>query len=693
MEPRDTVDIDRRTVPITKTEQVDHGLADPQRIVGRQALQVVGKQPVQAAVGRLIGEVAAQDRLAQGGVEEVPLRAGTALGHVRAQGPAHAGEGQIVPILAGDLRHEVAQIALPPARATQGDEVDEGLCPRQAVAAFSPVQQFAVDAGNIGRKLCRLGHLHGRHARGATEVGELALGALEFVGFEQVDLLQGQGEPERVAIGWAVVRQSFGQQGIEHPRVEVAVVALTVEALGDGSGLVPRDRRHGQCAATRTPQKGLDCLSRDGGGDQARVGWPELGQPGQVPGTGGWFKLVQCVNEQHDPTAHSSPAEQGGERALDLVGGDQPRLAGVSLSRGPARGMHSPHGRSPSGRLRGAFGEGVGYAEMGGQFGDPTTQHAVYLAGLREDACRMGQQDDSAGSSLRVQGTVDGPEQGALAATGLAGDHQAPGRVRRRRGQSVFEHRSGDRRPFDIAPRAFSYEVGQRTGVRLLPGARGQTQVVGGLGIEVAPQVVRDHGVEFRQSDQGLRRRVPAQDVVADAVRQLTPDAFLEGAQFTRRGGRVLARFLGWKAGRNRGRHAGAVQSAEVEPAPSALIGILQHPVEDLQLRHAAAADLDRRGQSGRMRRGSDALRGRHPAIAVAEQGHDERLRALDLTQANLEHPQLARRLVGLVGILDALAKVDGIQVVTTFAELFRQLRESVSTQVVPFGVHVAEGR
>ena len=156
---------------------------------------MVCEQAVKTAPGGFVPEVSFQHRVAQDNMEEVPLCLGAALDHVGSQRAAHARKGEVVPIFPANPGHQHAQVALPPTCAAEGDQVRKRPCPRQPVQTLCTCKQLAIDTGDMGRELGGFGELERLHARGALEVGELALGAVKIVGLQQVHFLEGKGKP------------------------------------------------------------------------------------------------------------------------------------------------------------------------------------------------------------------------------------------------------------------------------------------------------------------------------------------------------------------------------------------------------------------------------------------------------------------------------------------------------------------
>ena len=148
------------------------------------------------------------------------------------------------------------------------------------------------------------------------------LGTGVVIGFQQVHLLQDQFQPERVAVGEGTVGlvsvQSFSEKKVEGAGVRLAVEALVIP-MGDLAGLLPR---HGRQRFHLDAGFFRQCFGfgpGNGGGDEAGVFRPELGQPGEIFGAGGALELVERVDEDNDAGALRSPAEEGGERLLDLL--------------------------------------------------------------------------------------------------------------------------------------------------------------------------------------------------------------------------------------------------------------------------------------------------------------------------------------------------------------------------------------
>jgi hypothetical protein len=117
---------------------------------------------------------------------------------------------------------------------------------------------------------------------------------------------------------------------------------------------------------------------------------------------------------------------------------------------------------------------------------------------------------------------------------------------------------------------------------------------------------------------------------------------------------------------------------------------LLEDTEFDLQCRDALVAHVD--VEAGLACRGLRTLARWHPAVAVAEQDDEERTAALDLAQADLEHADLARFLIGRVARIDAEAQIDRLEEMPPRPQPLLQLGEDEAAQAVTFRLHVAEG-
>ena len=137
--------------------------------------------------------------------------------------------------------------------------------------------------------------------------------------------------------------------------------------------------------------------------------------------------------------------------------------------------------------------------------------------------------------------------------------------------------------------------------------------------------------------------------------------------------------------GRDLRRHVGAVEGAEVKPTTPELIAVFQYAVKDLQFGHAPARDIYGFGKSRGACDGGDVYGGRNPAVTIPEEGHEKGPGSLDFIQAYLEHLHLACGLVSQVGVFDALAQVNGIEVMAAVAaQLFGKVWKRMIAKISP---------
>ena len=281
-------------------------------------------------------------------VGEIPPPVAAALDQLAAQAAAQRGELQRIPGQgrlarqqdSGCARQQVAEVGLPPPRPAQRHQAGEGPRPPGPIDLFGPFQQRAVERLQIGRQLGR--------PRQQQFVQVLA-GPVEVVGVQQVQLLHGQRQPQRVAVGRLAIGARAAQHARQHVGVDLAMVAPP-HVPADVCGLGSVQRRHGHGLDAGPPGERLGLRAGQPGGDETGVGRPGFGQPGLVAAARGGLELIQRIH-QHD---HAAPggraAQKRREGLLDLV-----HLAG----RGQRRAL----------------------AQGGRQLRDPTPQHGLHLAG------------------------------------------------------------------------------------------------------------------------------------------------------------------------------------------------------------------------------------------------------------------------------------------------------------------------
>ena len=278
---------------------------------------MVGEGGVEAAAEGLVGEVAAKNGGAGLGVDEVPLGVGAALDDVGAEAAAQCGEAQGVPRLAREPREEGLEVALAPAVAAQGNEIGEAAGEGFVVKLFGVRQHLAVEALDVrGESLGFVeDHLMELLLRRA---GVLAIGAGEVVGVEQIQLLDGQREPQRIACRRRPALGSLRDQDLDDLGVDGAVVAAA-DGDGDAFALVHGERRECGLLDAVAAGEGLGLGAWDGRGDEAGILGPELRQPGQVLGAHRRLELVEGIEQQHDAPSRRGPPEQAGEGRLHLL--------------------------------------------------------------------------------------------------------------------------------------------------------------------------------------------------------------------------------------------------------------------------------------------------------------------------------------------------------------------------------------
>ena len=675
--------IPRRPSRVTQPDQMHHRLRDAQRILLRQSVEVIGDEPVQTAALPGIGQVAHQDALPQLGVNRVPLCLGAALDQVRTERPAHPGEGQLVPGLSRNLRHQHAQVTLPPARPGQGDDAEQRIRPSLPVVPSGAVEQLAVHAGRIGRQGFGFAHLQRLDPFGAGQVGELSFRSRVVVGLQQVHLLQGQLQPEGIAAGEPAIRQGLAQEHLQRANVGLAVESLPVEVLGDLAHLRGGHRRHGLHLGAGSVGQRHRFRPGNRRGQEPGVVGPEPGQPGQVPGPGGALELVESVDEHDDSGALRGPSQERGECPLDFLraglreGGLQPALGDA----GPSRLIPALLGR-----------QRILDLEEAGQLVDPPAQEKVDAPRALVDSGGVGENEDVVPRGLLLlQGAVDPAEDAALARAGFPRDANAPRAPLRHGGERVLDQGIGHRLALDETTEAALDEVVQAAAVGLQPGPGGIAQPLPGLPIQVLPEIGLHLSGEILEIHHLALRGIPPGTVGPDAIGELVRDPLLQRLELAHplRRFRIFCKTV-VEALADGGGHAGVVQLTEVEPAAPALVGVLEHAVEDLQLGDALSDDAG--FESSGLRGGLHAFARGRPPVAVAQDADEEGPRAFDLIQAYLQHLQLALPLVPLLRGLDALAQVDRLQVVAALQQLLAQDVEGVDTQVVPLGVHVGKG-
>jgi hypothetical protein len=338
--------------------------------------------------------------------------------------------------------------------------------------------------------------------------------------FEQVEFVDGQRQPQRVATGRTAIGQAAAEECLQYAFIELAVIAVT-ERFDDppGGGFV----EWWQSFAGEAGRFGGFALgSGQCAGNQPQV----LRQPCRQPGEWGTAdELVEGVDQQDDATLRGGPPQQVVKGAAQFVGG-------------------------------GAFVDRFGDAERLCEFTDPAADHGIGLPGTRADAGGVHQQQRGvgrcAGAGRRnrwrrrflgrrlrwsrwrgaggTQPLRERGEQGALARAGFAGEAQrrsvGPGAQTEAFEPAEFGGSS------DEAAGAPVEEFLQGVAFAFLPGRRRGANALAGFQIEFAPEVVEDLCAEGFEAADGLA--VPLGVVGAQAVGEFFGEAGLEGEEFLR---------------------------------------------------------------------------------------------------------------------------------------------------------------
>ena len=263
-----------RARAVVGADQVDHRFGLVQRVFGRQGQQVGRNAGVQGGGVDPAVRHSRLDGLAHLAVEEVPLALRAPLDHVRPEYPPQGGEPEFVPRAGRELRHQQAQVRLAPAGAAEGCQVHERTGPGGAEQGPRAVQHPVIQRRNISRHAP--GGVDKQRLQAPGGIGdrrEVAFAAGEVVGVQQVQFLDGQLQPQRIARRRAVPRVAPLQQRVEDLPVQRAVVTKAYRP-GDLAGLGGRQRF--QRPGRRTGA-GLERLRGPGGnrrGDESRVRRP-----------------------------------------------------------------------------------------------------------------------------------------------------------------------------------------------------------------------------------------------------------------------------------------------------------------------------------------------------------------------------------------------------------------------------------
>ena len=222
-------------------------------------------------------------------MKEVPLCTRASLDQVRAEPPTQGRKPHVVPCLLRLIgshqprraRQQLLQVCLPPTVPADGDQPSKAARPVRPVQLLAPLEHLAVQrldvAGEPGRQVPH--HLPQALVAAARV---LPLGTLEIVGIQQLQLLQGQFQPQGDAGRRLPVATLALEQLPEHVRVQLTVIT-PAHGHGDFSRFVLIEwRERKQAHAVAVPQR-LRLAARDRGGNQPCAVGPPLGQPRQVP--------------------------------------------------------------------------------------------------------------------------------------------------------------------------------------------------------------------------------------------------------------------------------------------------------------------------------------------------------------------------------------------------------------------------
>ncbi len=195
---------------IVGPDVVEHDLRDVQRIFASQRLQVVGDSGVEPA-GKIVARQAVLPHsLAHLQVQEVPLVEFAAADDVGPEGAPQRGQQQVIHRrerrIPGNqrcrAREHFPQVRLAPTETAHGNEAGEAARHRLAEDPLAALQHPGIEAFHVrGKRRDRVQQeLVQPAVRG--QLGVVALGPVEGVGIQQVQLFHRQPEPQRVAGRW-----------------------------------------------------------------------------------------------------------------------------------------------------------------------------------------------------------------------------------------------------------------------------------------------------------------------------------------------------------------------------------------------------------------------------------------------------------------------------------------------------------
>ncbi len=284
------------------TDQVAHALHPDHGVIRGQGFQKITDATMDALQEGLIGKISGLNGPAHLGMEKIQIAHDPPADQMGAERSSQLGEFQLVGDRQrrfreqdrGNAGDQSGKIALTPSHAAQSNGNAIGHKVFRTMNLFVLVQQPFI------QRLHGRGHFPGGIQNHGVEplhgsAGKLQFGPGKIIGIQQIELLQGQNQPERVPMGRHGVVQTLFQQHAQDLGVQVPVIPAP-DLMADVNSVCLGQGRQSQAKEMGFSGKGIGRNAGQAGGDETGCAGQPVGfEPGQVPGPGGGLKLVQGV--------------------------------------------------------------------------------------------------------------------------------------------------------------------------------------------------------------------------------------------------------------------------------------------------------------------------------------------------------------------------------------------------------------
>jgi hypothetical protein len=126
--------------------------------------------------------------------------------------------------LARDRRQQILEVRIPPPAPAHRNQVSKRFRPRLTPQLLRPLEHRAIEALDVRRQLGDAVEQDAHHPLVPRQAGVQPVAPREVVLVQQVQLLQRQLQPQRIARRRRAIRQPFVQQRLHDLRVDLPVI-------------------------------------------------------------------------------------------------------------------------------------------------------------------------------------------------------------------------------------------------------------------------------------------------------------------------------------------------------------------------------------------------------------------------------------------------------------------------------------